>query len=482
MSKVLIVDDDAEVCATLSRIMERMGHECALAHSLEKGLARLHSEDFDLVLLDVRLPDGNGLDALPEMKSRPGSPEIIILTGEGGPDGAELAIQRGVWDYLVKPSPIKQTMLSVERALKYREDKRCEKNPVALSLENVVGRDPKMKPIFDLVAQAAAAPANVLITGETGTGKELIARTIHANSPRAAKPFIVVDCASLPETLVESILFGHRKGAFTGADSDRPGLVKLAHGGTLFLDEVGELPLAMQRTFLRVLQEKTFRPVGASREEQSDFRLIAATNRSLEVMAGRGEFRQDLLFRLKTITLELPPLRERPQDIKPLALFHVHRLCEEYGLPPKGFEADFFEVLDDYDWPGNVRELFNILERAFVASGREKTLYAMHLPQDVRIKVTKANLEKGRKKNAAGEVRDLPAFLPLSPEEVPSGPSDEDRLAGSLKEAKERVEREYLARLLRESRGRVQKMMEVSELSRSHLYALLKKYGLSAED
>jgi two-component system NtrC family response regulator len=390
-------------------------------------------------------------------------------------------------------------MLALERALKYRDGKRGACGPVALVMEDVVGRSRAMRACFDAVAGAAGAGSSVLITGETGTGKELFARTIHANSARAARPFVVVDCAALTETLVESTLFGHRKGAFTGADTDRVGLVKLADGGTLFLDEVGEMPLNLQKAFLRVLQERRFRPVGASAEMESDFRLMAATNRDLERMVEQGGFRNDLLYRIKTISIPLPPLRERVEDIKPLCVFRVGQLCEQYGLPLKGFDQDFFHVLEGYAWPGNVRELFNVLERAFVSSGSERTLYAMHLPQDVRIKVAKASLRRppapgnGAGNEAPPEVRpDAPAVqqsaTQAAPQSAPQSalggeawPELTQAMSETLKAAKDEVERRYLEALLRRTGGDMQKAVEVSGLSRSHLYALLKKWGLSTD-
>jgi len=486
MGNILIIDDDAEVRETLMSLTRRLKLDASCVATLQGGLERLRQGGVDVAFLDVTLPDGNGLSALSEIKALPDSPEVIILTGRGDPDGAELAIQGGVWDYLLKPSPLKQTMLTLERALKYRAGKRGACNPVALVLEDVVGKSRAMRACFDAVAGAASSAASVLITGETGTGKELFARTIHANSPRAAKPFVVVDCAALTETLVESILFGHRKGAFTGADSDRVGLVKLADGGTLFLDEVGEMPMNLQKAFLRVLQERRFRPVGASSEVESDFRLVAATNRDLDRMVEQGVFRSDLLYRIKTIPLNLPSLGERPEDIKPLAVFRVGQLCEQYGQPLKGFDQDLFHVLEGYAWPGNVRELFNVLERAFVAAGSERTLYAMHLPQDVRIKVAKASLGRGR--GGVGQVEAEAPRAEAQRAEAPradcaeSGLLDPARMLGlSLRDCKDQVERRYLECLLSRCGGDVQRVIEASGLSRSHLYALLKKWGLSVE-
>ena len=500
-SRILVIDDDPEVRGTMCSLVSRMMLACEAAGTLAEGLAALGGGGFDLVFLDVRLPDGNGLERLPEIKAAPGAPEVIILTGQGDPDGAELAIQRGVWDYLVKPSPIKQTMLSIQRALKYRQERRGAAPVVALNLEHMVGRGPAMKQVFDFIAQAARSHSGALITGETGTGKELAARTIHENSPRGEGRFVVVDCAALTETLVESTLFGHRKGAFTGANEDRIGLVRLADGGTLFLDEVGEMPLALQKSFLRVLQEKRFRPVGETREVESDFRIVAATNRNLEAMVQAGTFREDLLFRLKTLSVHLPPLRTRKADLKPLALFHVSRLCEQYGMPLKGFGSDFFDVLAAYRWPGNVRELFNVLERAFVAAGEERTLYAMHLPQEVRIQVTKASL--GRPEGAPREPRPgsgdpdaAPATAAADGAQRPQGearpqdpaPAADAMIAAmdaffvrstpSLKEFKNEMERRYLEYLLAMHGANTKAILRDSGLSRSHFYALLKKNGI----
>ncbi|WP_167941985.1 sigma-54-dependent transcriptional regulator [Desulfobaculum xiamenense] len=483
--RILVVDDDPEVRGTMESLLRRMLLHCECAATLGEGLRAMREGSFDVVFLDVRLPDGNGLEALAEIKAIPDAPEVIILTGQGDPDGAELAIQGGVWDYLVKPTPIKQTMLSVQRALKYHEEKKAEAPVVALNLDRVIGHAPGMHAVFDLIAQAARSVSSTLITGETGTGKELTARTIHENGPRKDGRFVVVDCASLTETLVESTLFGHRKGAFTGADKDRTGLVRMADGGTLFLDEVGEMPMSLQKSFLRVLQEKRFRPVGDTREEQSDFRLIAATNKDLEAMVREGRFREDLLFRLKTITIELPPLRSRPEDIRPLAMYHVTNLCEEYCLPVKGFGSDFFEVLGAYSWPGNVRELFNVLERAFVASGQEKTLYAMHLPHDIRIKVAKASL--GGK---GGPCRETPrpgleaTHVPAVDAKSGSPFAGLDALfvgpLPNLRDFKTIMEKRYLEYLMERYDGDLASILKVSGLSRSHYYALLKKTGIAS--
>lgn len=264
MGNVLVIDDDKNVCTAISNAVERMGHKTVHALTLKEGLEKACSDSFDVVFLDVQMPDGNGLDILPPIRGTPSSPEVIIITGFADPDGAELAIKNGAWDYIEKPCSVQEMTLPFIRALEYREEKKAAKVPVALKREGIVGSSPKLGACLDLLPQMSNSVANVLITGETGTGKELFARAIHENSPRAGKNFVVVDCAALPDTLVESVLFGHQKGAFTGADKAQDGLVKQADRGTLFLDEVGELPLSIQKSFLRVLQERRFRPVGGA--------------------------------------------------------------------------------------------------------------------------------------------------------------------------------------------------------------------------
>lgn len=478
MARILIIDDDFEICETMESLISRLSHDSDAAHTLDEGLHLVGQKQYDVIFLDVRLPDGNGLDILPQLMELSSQPEVIILTGKGDPDGAELAIKGGVWDYLLKPSSVREISLSLGRALKYHEEKVGNVAPT-MDLTSVVGSSPGIKASFDLLSQAARSDSNVLITGQTGTGKELFASTIHANSKRSSGEFVVVDCAGLTESLIESTLYGHRKGAFTGAQADRTGLVKLADDGTLFLDEIGEMPLSMQKAFLRVLQERTFRPVGDTREQTSNFRLIAATNRDLDEMVEQGTFRSDLLFRIKTMRIHLPPLKQRAGDIRALAKFKVKQLCNQYGMTPKTFGSDFYPALESFDWPGNVRELFNILERAVVAAGDEKTLYAMHLPRSLRIQVAKAQIEK------------------MTGAEVDAGPSTEfngepvrkigqdifedifDQELPTLRDFKGAAEKVYLGELIRQCNKDLPKILEVSKLSRSHFYSLLKKYGLS---
>ena len=266
MIKILVVDDDKALCNLLSQIIAGMGHECARAHTIAEGKAAAASGLYDIIFLDVSLPDGSGLDLLPVLRRSPSPPEVIIITSAGDPDGAVLAIKNGAWDYLEKPFRKEQITLHISRAAEYRRALQSRQRPVAFNRDRIIGSSARINECLDVIVQAAAGDASVLITGETGTGKELFARAVHENSSRRNGSFVVVDCTALPERLVESVLFGYIKGAFTGADRDREGLISQAGGGTLFLDEIGELPLNFQKVLLRVLQEHRFRPIGSKHE------------------------------------------------------------------------------------------------------------------------------------------------------------------------------------------------------------------------
>lgn len=479
MERILIIDDDIEACETIESLISRLSHQCDMAHSITEGRKLFTDNGYDVVFLDVGLPDGSGLDLLPEIVQIEEAPEVIILTGKGDPDGAELAIKGGVWDYLLKPSSVREITLTLNRALKYRAEKESKSEKEEVQFRSIIGDSQGIQASLKMTRKAARSDASVLITGETGTGKELFARTIHENSKRAKNSFVVVDCASLPVSLVESTLFGHVKGAFTGAQKDTTGLVKLADEGTLFLDEIGEMPLSLQKVFLRVLQEYHFRPVGGAREEKSNFRLIAATNRDLEAMVDEGKFRSDLFFRIKTMRIRLPALRHRLSDIRPLIESRMEYLCDQYGLEPKSLGDDFMATLSGYTWPGNVRELYNILERAMVDAGDEQTLFSVHLSRELRIQVAKMQIEKMTGKEILAEddgvtvnegVRKIgqKIFEDIFDSELPQ-----------LKEFKATVEKIYLSELIRQCKGEISEIIERSGLSRSHFYTLLKKYGLT---
>ena len=346
VEKILIIDDDPEICNVISRLVKLMDHDALSAHTMEEGLGLALNNDVDIVFLDLQFPEGNGLDILPEIIRSPSRPEVIIITGSGVA-GAELAFKYGAWDYVQKPFLSEEITLPLSRALQYRKEKESAASPVPLKCPDIIGNSTAINSCIEAVAGSVATDASVLITGETGTGKELFARAIHANSKRSHRNFIVVDCGALPETLVESILFGYERGAFTGADKGREGLIAQADGGTIFLDEIGELPYSTQKAFLRTIQERRIRPIGARQESPVDFSLVAATNRDLEKMVGMGTFREDLLFRIRAIEIKLPPLRERSEDIREIAILKIQRLCMQYSIGIKGISQDFLEVLEN---------------------------------------------------------------------------------------------------------------------------------------
>ena len=468
MARILVIDDDVGFCRSLEAVIATMGLDSASAHDLATGLEKLGRGGFDVVVLDVVLPDGNGLDRIASIRETPDTPEIIILTGQGDPDGAELAIKSGAWDYITKPASLGAIRLPISRAVEYRRNKALAEPRARLRREGIIGESKALASCLDLAARAARSAANVLVIGETGTGKELFARVIHDNSPRRGGPFVVVDCAALPEPLVESMLFGHEKGAFTTAEKRYPGLIRQAHGGTLFLDEIGELPLGVQKAFLRLLQEHRFRPVGATDEVGSDFRLVAATNRDLDAMVADWKFRQDLLFRLRGMTIELPPLRGRAVDIEALCRHHLEFRAREDGERPKSVSPECWGALFEYVWPGNVRELHNALDSALASAEAEATLTPRHLPVNIRAWLARRSVTDAAQAQGDQE----PAPQALDPNHFPS--MREFRAQESA-----RLDRFYLSQLLTVSEGHMERALVLSGLSRARLYALLRQHGLS---
>ncbi len=465
-SRILVVDDDEMFCDVMLRHLLKMGYYARFELSLGAGMKNLQENVYDIVLLDVMLPDGDGLSALPEICKLSYQPEVIIVTGDGDETGAELALKNGAWDYIEKPPAISKLSLTLTRVLQYQKEKK-ELNPLLiLDREGVIGEGREIRQALKQVAKAANSNTNVLISGETGTGKEVFALAIHKNSERSDKNMVVVDCASLPENLVGSVLFGHIKGAFTGATENHTGLMKQADGGTLFLDEIGELPLNIQKTFLRALQERKFRPVGGSREVSSDFRLISATNRNLAEEVKNGAFREDLLFRLQTHQIHLPPLRKRLEDINELTTYYISKICERLQTEPKRITPEFLEALKSYHWPGNVRELINTLETTLGQIQGEKTLFVKHLPLHIRLQSTEIS-----RKKAADSTISHPARI------------DRQQPFPNLKEFKTKVidnaEINYLKELITLSGNNVREACRISGISRARLYQLLKKHHLS---
>ena len=359
VARILVADDEPTFRALLGDILEQAGYEVVEVADGAAALAALERGDFDLVLSDRRMPRVDGLELLRRARTLPAAPPFVMLTAYGTiPDAVE-AVRLGAADYLTKPLPSPAALIAVvERVLA----------PAAADLAFVTG-DPAVLGLLETVDRVAVRDVSVLVTGESGTGKELIARRIHTRSPRAGGPFVAVNCAALPETLAESELFGHERGAFTGADRQRRGRFEEASGGSLFLDEVGELSAALQAKLLRVLEERVVRRLGGGEDLPVDVRLIAATNRDLAGAAAPGGFRQDLYFRLAVVPVTLPPLRERPGDVALLASHLVGQLAARHRVAAAPLEAEALAALERHDWPGNVRELRNVLERALVVRG-----------------------------------------------------------------------------------------------------------------
>lgn len=478
-AKILTIDDEELVRETLAEHIERLGLQSKKAPTLSEGMTLLKEEAFDLVFLDINLPDGNGLEALPLIKQNPSSPEVIIITAIGSTEGAKIAIQNGAWDYITKPLNRDEIILLIERTIEYRKSKQKQQfTPVVIETADIIGKSKVIKDCINIVARSAARNANVLITGETGTGKELFARAIHDNQPAITGDYIVVDCAALPGTLMESVLFGHIRGAFTGADSTSDGLVKKADKGTLFLDEVGELPLSMQKTFLRVLQEKKFRPIGSSREMTSDFRLIAATNRDLAKMVDEGTFRQDLYHRLKTMCISLPPLCERGEDISLLAHHFVVKLCAKHSLPAKALPSETLNLLNSYNWPGNVRELLNALEKAILSEPGLPIIYPMFLPQEIRINFANSRIKTGDETLAASNNNPLANSIQSRLYLLETIPG----LKEYREQATSEIESLYLKSVLKHCNNDLDQAAQVSKVSKSRFYALMAKYNLKHEN
>jgi len=368
---ILVVDDDLDILTLLRHRLEQLGYAVRTATTGQEALGMLASEQPALVLLDLRLPRLSGLDVLKQLKQTAPELTVIVMTAYGTVEKAVEAMKAGAADFLTKPFTPGHLELVVQKAFERQALERTH-HLLQVELEDkaqpLIGDSPALRPVLEQARRAASSAATVLLLGESGTGKEVLARAIHAWSPRRAQPFVVVNCAALSEELIASDLFGHERGAFTGAHQRKPGKLELAAGGTVFLDEIGELPPALQAKLLRVLQEHAFERVGGTRTLQVDIRVIAATNRDLPGAVKAGAFREDLFFRLHVIPLTLPPLRVRPEDLLPLAEFFVQQHSRALKRPGMRLTPEAIECLQHYHWPGNVRELENVLERAVVLS------------------------------------------------------------------------------------------------------------------
>ncbi len=449
---VLVVDDDLIECRSLAEFLRLDGYEVESATSGQEALDYLNERSFDVVLTDVNMPEVTGFDVLNTVTNNHADTAVILITGYGQIEGAVRAIKEGAYDYITKPLIDDSVKMILNRALEQQQLKqeniRLKKQLGLLAGDSaLIGRDHKMQKLFEMLDSVADSRATVMLTGESGVGKTLIARTIHTRSTRKDNPFVEVSCGSLPESLLESELFGHAKGAFTGAVADKEGKFQVANGGTVFLDEIGDAPLSMQIKLLRVIQDRVFERVGDNRTIKTDVRLIVATNKDLEEEVKAGRFREDLFYRIKVLSLHIPPLRERLRDLRMLAEHFSRKYAEENDKEIAGISDEAIALMHKHDWPGNVRELENAIERAVILCN-------------------------------GGEI--TPADLPFdAPADTPEEfvPADDSEIL-PLKEALEEPEKKILRRALEAHNWSRSDAAEALEINRSTLFKKMRKLGL----
>ncbi|WP_447980314.1 sigma-54-dependent transcriptional regulator [Candidatus Nitrospira bockiana] len=453
---ILVVDDDAMARGLLAEALRKDGYTVEEAASGTEAIERGRQQRFDVVLTDIRMGDVDGLAVLQDFKQHSPDTSIVLLTGFGSMEGAIDAIKQGAYDYLAKPFKKDEIRLVVRRSLEHsrlvRENARFrEELRERYDLSRLVGSSPQMLEVYKLVARVSGGRSTVLIEGESGTGKELIARAIHAHGPRRDQAFVPINCAALPDTLLESELFGHEKGAFTGAVGVKKGLFETAHGGTLFLDEIGDIGPALQVKLLRVIQEQEVRRVGAISSAKVDVRIIAATNRDLAQLVKEGRFREDLFYRLNVVRIVVPPLRDRREDIPMLAQHFLDKLTREGGPMIRGFVPQTMALLTHYAWPGNVRELENAIERAVSLSHGP-----LILPDDLPAAVRSAE---------ACSITTAPL-----PDQAPELVSLEE------------LERRYLIRVLKETGHNKVRAAKILDIDRRTLYRMAERFGIDLGD
>jgi two-component system, NtrC family, nitrogen regulation response regulator NtrX len=451
MKTILIVDDEAGIRESLKGILEDEGYRTIFAANGEQGLIQVRDENPDLVLLDIWMPGIDGVETLRRIRENHPEQQVVMMSGHGTIETAVKATKLGAFDFIEKPLSLDKVLLVVNNSLKVGqlvEENRSLKARLAKDYE-MIGVSPTIRLLKEQIAIAAPTSGWVLISGENGTGKELVARAIHGQSQRRDKPFVEVNCAAIPEDLIESELFGHEKGAFTGATAQRKGKFDQAHEGTLFLDEIADMSLKTQAKVLRILQEHKFERVGGNRTIEVDVRVIAATNKDLEEEISEGRFREDLYYRLNVLPFHVPPLRERRQDIPLLAHHFLEFFCSKEGREKKVLAPEALEALADYPWPGNVRELKNIIERLAIMTP-ERTIELRHLPRSI--------ISRQRPRISAG------------------GTAMAD--AATFREAKEEFEKEYLLQKLEEHDWNVSRTAEAIELERSNLHRKIKSFGI----
>lgn len=449
-ARILIVDDEQGIRQSLTGVLADEGYNVRAVADATACLATLENEYYDLVLLDIWLPDQDGLDVLSRLTLLPEPPAVIMISGHGTIETAVRATKLGAFDFLEKPLTIEKTLLAVRNALdqhRLQQENRQLRQQFRSSSE-LVGQSVPSRALRQQIAIMAPTNARVLVYGESGTGKELVARAIHAQSERGEAPFVEVNCAAIPEELIESELFGHIKGAFPGAQEAKQGKFSRANGGTLFLDEVGDMSLKTQSKVLRALDEGRFHVLGSNEPISVDVRIIAATNKNLEEEIARGNFREDLFYRLNVIPFFVPPLRDRKEDVPLLAQHFLEEFAVAYGRKCREISADAVAQLQNYNWPGNVRELRNLIERVVIMNPSARVIERRHLPP---------LLSRPRKAAAGTEF-------------------------SSLHEARAAYERDYILKKLEENSGNMTRTAEVLGLERSHLYRKMKSLGLSTDE
>jgi two-component system, NtrC family, nitrogen regulation response regulator NtrX len=451
MSSILIVDDEPGVRSALSGVLRDEGYDVDAVDTGEACLERLGRQPFDVVLLDVWLPGMDGLATLARMRERDIDAQVVVISGHGNVESAVRAIKMGAFDFVEKPLSLEKTVLVVRNALRQR---RLEVENQALRAKvdaqhTIIGDSYPIQQLREQIATAAPTNGRVFIHGENGTGKELVARNIHALSRRRTGPFVEVNCAAIPEELIESELFGHVRGAFTGAVADRRGKFEAAHGGTIFLDEIGDMSLKTQAKVLRVLQEQVMEAVGGSARIRVDARVLAATNKDLPAEIRAGRFREDLYFRLNVVPIVVPPLRDRDADIPLLVDHFLAMLAKEYGRRPKVFEPDAIAVLQQYAWPGNVRELRNLVERLMIMVPGERI-----------------------------SSRDI-TFLDQGGAPVKAGAASQPATLTTLHDARDQFERDYILRALAAQHGNMSRTAEMLGIERSNLYRKMRGFGIA---
>jgi DNA-binding NtrC family response regulator len=450
-ARVLVVDDEPDMCETCRKILTRQGHEIWIAERGEAGLQRLRETPIDLAIIDLRLPDMDGLEVLRQAKKINPDVIAIMITAHGTVDTAIEAVREGAFDYLLKPFSMAELEVTTQRSLNHRrlmqENRELQGQLSSIkTFTGIVASSPQMQKVLDTIRRVATGDANILLHGESGTGKDLAARAIHEASRRSHRAFVPIDCAAMPENLLESEMFGYEKGAFTGAMNTKRGLLETAANGTVFMDEIGELPLTMQSKLLRVLQDHQFRRLGGTELLNTDFRLISATNRNLQEMVKDGGFREDLYYRLNVVTIELPPLRDRDSAIAPLAQHFLRHFVEKTGKEVKISNAAMI-VMEKYHWPGNVRELMNVIERAV-----SLTEFNQITPLDLPLSMLES---------VKGQVRAV-----------------EQSFRTAKRRAIEDFETRYLSEMLSETGGNVSEAARRCGMKRSAFQRLMARYSL----